>query len=66
MAAKDDSDEFELDSELEDDLTLDNVENSELDAGDDVGKPVIGATALYHLISDYGTEVTDLLLKQFA
>lgn len=63
MATKDDSDQFELDSELEDDLTLDNIENSELD---DVGKPVAGATAMYHLISDYGSEVTDLLLKKFA
>lgn len=56
-------DDFELDSELEDDLTLDNIEISELDAE---YKSSISGNALYHLISGYGADVTDILLQKFA
>lgn len=56
-------DDFELDSELEDDLTLDNIEVSEMEAD---YKSSISGNALYHILSGYGADITDLLLKKFA
>lgn len=68
--AKYEEEEFELDSDLleDEELSLDNIPTTEMDQQDQLSalqssKPIVNSS-LHNLLSNYGPEITNLLINE--